>query len=362
VLRGGIGIYAGRFPYTVYSDAVQFGPDGNAVVTFEGDAFPPPAFGQGPTSDDLRGLRDVLPPREARRTFALGLEQPTAYQFALGLQRQLGERWSVSLDGIWVETRHLPRSWDLNPITRPLSPADTIDRPVEFGDAFRARQPEPGGFRRLTTTESGGKSRHVALYTAIRGSLGRKLLLDANWIWSRTQNDTEDINFNASFANDFDAEWADAINDRRHRLAVRGIWRPLARLRVSGIADFQTGTPINRIAGFRDLDGSGAIFGNGFIGNHDRYPGVPRNAERLPGAFRLDLSSTGIISLPSGLAELRADVFNVLNSTIRSGFANGIPGGGPRTQTGRPGDPIIYSTAAPPRQVQLSVRYLFGNP
>jgi outer membrane receptor protein involved in Fe transport len=46
VLRGGAGLYAGKFPYAVYSDAVQFGPDGNAVVTFEGAAFPPPAFGE----------------------------------------------------------------------------------------------------------------------------------------------------------------------------------------------------------------------------------------------------------------------------------------------------------------------------
>jgi len=361
VLRGGAGIFTGKFPYAVYSDAVQFGANGNAVVTFEDDAFPPPAFGQGPTAGDLAGLRSQLPPREVRRTFALGLEQPTSYQFTLGAQRQLGERWSLSLDGIWVETRNLPRSWDLNAITRPISAADTVDRPVGFGDGFRPVQPEPGGFRRLTTTESGGKARHVALHVTLRGSLSEDLLLDANWIWSRTRNDTEDINFNAIFANDFDVEWADAINDRRHRFSLRGIWLPVQRVRLSGIADFQTGSPINRIAHFRDLDGSGAIYGNGFIGNHDRFPGVARNAERLPSAFRLDLSAAYALALPGGDAELRADVFNTFNTTLRSGFANGIPGGGPRTQVGRPGDPISYSTAAPPRQVQLSVRYVVGN-
>jgi hypothetical protein len=57
--------------------------------------------------------------------------------------------------------------------------------------------------------------------------------------------------------------------------------------------------------------------------------------------------------------ELRADVFNVLNSTLETGYANGIPGGGARTQVGRPGDPIVLSSAGAPRQVQLSVRYAF---
>jgi hypothetical protein len=58
---------------------------------------------------------------------------------------------------------------------------------------------------------------------------------------------------------------------------------------------------------------------------------------------------------------VRADVFNLLNSRIVSGFANGIPGGGPRTQMGRPGDPVQFTTAAPPRQLQFSARYLFGS-
>jgi hypothetical protein len=57
--------------------------------------------------------------------------------------------------------------------------------------------------------------------------------------------------------------------------------------------------------------------------------------------------------------ELRVDVFNALNSTIESGYANGIPGGGSRTQVGRPGDPIVLSSAGAPRQLQLSARYVF---
>lgn len=355
VVRGGWGLYAGVFPYAVYSDAQQFGPDGNAVVTFEeGTAFPPPVFGQGPGPAEIAALEGALPPREVRRTFARGLEQPMASQFSLGVQREFGGMWSVSVDGVWVERRNLPRSFDLNAVDRPLTPADTVDRPPSFGDVSRPVDPSVSGFRRLTTTDSGGRGRYLGLHTTLRRSVTRDLSLDATWVWSRTRNDTEDINFHATQGNDFDAEWADAINDRRHHVTLRSIWTAHADLVLSGIVDWQTGTPINRVAFFRDLDGSGAIFGNGFLGNQDRFPGVERNGERLPDAWRVDLALDWRPEF-AGDVQARIDVFNLFNRTNFTGFANGIPGGGPRTQVGRPGDPIDFGTAAPARQIQFSL-------
>lgn len=361
VLRGGAGIYTGKFPYTVYSDAVQFGPDGNTIVTFEGSTHPPPSFGEGPSAEEIQELRDAFPPREIRRMLARGLEQPESYQFTLGFQHELSDGLSLGVDGVWIESRHLPRSWDLNAIERPLSPADTVNRPPEFGDAFRPIAPADGSFRRLTTTDAGGNGRYRGLHSHLRSRITERLAIEASWVWSRAENDTEDINFNAAVANDFDAEWADAINDRRHQLTLRGFYRPSSWLRVGAIADYQTGMPINRIAYFRDLDGSGPIFGNDFVGNYDRFAGVPRNGERLPSSFQLNASAVAVVPVADSRFELRADVFNVLNRRNISGFVNGIPGGGPRTQVGRPGDPIGYTDAAPPRQIQLSVRHVLGG-
>lgn len=358
VVRGGWGLYTGKLPYAVYSDAVQFGPDGNATVTFEGEAFPPPDFLEGPTGDDLEALQDRLPPRETRRMFARGLDQMTSSQLSLGTQVQLGEHWGVSVDGLWVETWDLPRSWDLNAITRPLQPGDSVHRPPDFGDQFRPVEPEPGGFRRLTTTDAGGRARYLALYTTVRRSFDNGLLVEGSWTLSRARNDTEDINFHAAEANDFDDEWADAVNDRRHHLTVRSVWTG-GGLELGGVFDYQTGRPVNRVAFFRDLDGSGPIFGNGFIGNHDRFFGVPRNGERLPDAWRVDLSAAYAFSLPTGRLGVRAEAFNVFNTTNYTGFVNGIPGGGPRTQVGRPGDPMEFTAAAPPREFQLSAWWEF---
>lgn len=358
VLRVGAGLYAGKFPYAIYSDAVQFGPNGNQTVTFQGAQAP--AFLQGPRTATLD--RSTLPPGEIRELFALGLQQPMSRQLAGGVQRQLGTRVALSLDAVWVDTRHLPRSWDLNADTRGIGPADTVSLPVTEGDKFRPVAPVTGGFRRHTTSESGGRSTYAALFMAFRFDAARTLVLDVNWVWSHAMDDTEDINFNATQGNRFDREWADAVNDRRHKITARATYTGLRNFTLAGIGDFQTGTPINRIAFFRDLDGSGDTFGNGFLGNQDRFSGVPRNGERLPSAFLVHASAAYALSLPGvrqQRLELRADVFNVVNRVNVSGVANGIPGGGTRTQVGRPGEPIVIADAGAPRQIQFSARYAF---
>ena len=371
VLRAGIGRYAGKFPYAIFSDAVQFGPEGNATVSFDSTtAVRPPALGQGLTAEDLRRERSILPPREVRRMFALGLRQPMTTQATLGYQVQLGDHWGITVDGVVSETRNLPRSHDLNPVDYQLSPADTSAAAAKttiFGDDLRLQYPIRDSFRRLTTTETAGRARYTALYVSVRRQLADRWTVDANWVWSRARNDTEDINFAAAVANDFDAEWADAINDRRHRVSIRAAHLG-DRLRLSVIGDFQTGLPVNRVAGtlnpdgsavLHDLDGSGPIFGPGFVGNHDRFFGVPRNGERLPSHLNVSASAGYVVPVGGGRLELRAELFNLLDRTEWGNHANGITGGGSRTQFGQPGDPIVLRSPGPPRQVQFSLRHAF---
>lgn len=350
VVRGGAGVFTGKLPYAVYSDAVQFGPDGNQTVTFRGAQAP--AFLQGPRTATLN--RSTLPPGEVRRMFQLGLEQPSARQYTLGYQRQFSDRFVTSFDGVYVDTRNLPRSWDLNAQTRTIGPNDVTGLSTSVGDASRPVRPVNGGYRRLTTTETGGRSTYAGLYSALRYRATDMLLLDANWVWSHAISNTEDINFNASVGNDFALDNGDANNDRRHKLTTRATYSGIRRLILSGIADFQTGTPINRVSG-RDLTGAGGAYGDGFIGNTQRFAGVPRNGERLPNAFFLSSSAAYDFEIARSTLTLRADVFNILNTVNSSGFATGVGGGGSATQFGRPGDPITYSTAGAPRQVQLSI-------
>lgn len=353
VWRGGLGIHSGRLPYAVYSDAVQFGPNGNQTVTFRGAQAP--RFLQGPQAVDLN--RGALPPHEIRQMFALGITSPRSVQATLGVQRQLTTRLVVSLDGVWVDSRHLPRSWDLNASTRSIAPGDTLGLPVSVGDASRPVLPTAGGYRRLTTTESGGSASYAAMYASLRYRAAPSLTIDGSWVWSHAITNTEDINFNASVGNNFALDRADANNDRRHKVTGRAVWTGRQGWQVSAILDWQTGTPINRVAFFRDLTGSGGAYGDGFIGNYQRFAGVPRNGERLPSALQSSVSVARELRVGAQRWTARADLFNAFNRLNASGFATGVGGGGSATQVGRPGDAIAYVTAGPPRQVQLSLAW-----
>jgi hypothetical protein len=386
VVRASMGRYAGRFPYATYSDAIQLGENGNALLTFSGASAPTFRNGRLPGQIDASEITSV--PREIFRTFALGLEQPMSWQGTLGYQRQIGSRWSASADVVLTATRNLPWLADLNPIARRLTPADTVPLTCATafscpGDASRLSDPTATGIRRESTAQSAGRAQYAALYVAARRAMSEAWTLDANWVWSRARNNTEDINFSATQANCFDRsrtdavtgaactsdEWADANNDRRHRFTVRSVSRLARWLDLSVIGDAQSGVPLNRLAGRVNADGSiarfdllgsGPIRGNSFIGNADRFPGVSRNAERLPGYVTIatSLVARPLVQRAPGL-EARLDVFNLLNSTVWGGYANGIGGGGSRTQYGAPGDPRFLFNAAAPRQLQLSMHYTF---
>ncbi len=360
VFRGGFGIYSQKLPYTIYSDAIQFGPNGNAYVTFyQNPDGTPLKLGQAPSAAAVAGMRATLPPREIRAFFADGLKSPRGYQTSLGFQRTFGPAWGLSVDGLWLNAVHLPRLYDLNAVNRLIAPGDSANLDPSAGDAYRPVKPVDGSYRALTTTQTSGRSTYIALNVVGRHQFTQAFTADASYVLSRARNNTEDINFASSNGrNDFASEYADAVNDRRHKLNVRGFYT-LQRVRVSAVVDYQSGTPINRVSG-RDLLGTGGSYGDGFIRNSERYYGVPRDGERLPAAFEVNPGVSYLLPAARGqTVELRAEAFNVLNRTNYSGFPSGLAYLDPRTQTGRPGDPLDYQLSSRPRQLQFSARYAF---
>jgi hypothetical protein len=309
---------------------------------------------------------------------------PISYQLTGGYQFQAGDNWGLSADLVYSRTTNLPRLLDLNPVSRRLTAADSVNLLCASalscpGDPFRATQPANNSFRRLSTAESGGLSEYVGLYLAARKRLSRGLVLDANYVLSRAMTDAEDINFSATQGNCFSqdrvdavtgaactsSEWGPSNNDRRHRATLRAVWEPAHDFRLSLINDVQSGQPFNRVAGVTsgggqsrfDLLGSGPIRGNSFIGNSDRFFGVSRNAERLPGFTTTSVSLAWTLPFVDRSLQARADLFNVFDRTNWAGFATGTGGGGNIVQTGRPGDPIYNFTPGAPRQLQVSVEW-----
>jgi hypothetical protein len=320
VLRGGAGIYVGHIPFTTFTDAAQFAKNGDNLVTFTNVTF-----GHGPTPAQVEAATATEPAREIRELYYFGAKDPQSYQTSLGYQRRLGD-WGLSLDGMVVGTKYLPRIWDLN-----APPCDPSVAPCTPAQMQRPDGANPGSYSFHTTTDFGGQSIYWAAIATVRHQLAANWTADMSYTLSRIRDNTEDINFAAEYANDFHNEWADAVNDRRHHVQARTVYTAFDRLKLSTIVDFATGTPQNVVAPIgTDYTGSQnyLLTANSFDYNYQRVPGTPRDSQRLPSEFD---QSVGIQYLFPFNVSLRADVFNIWNEALISGFVNNYPGGGPRT-------------------------------
>lgn len=404
-LRGGYGLFYDKVLYAVYSDALQQSSTAAGFrdqidqlvtlgllpadtdldrVTFDGNLTVDatdltPGFLQGPTAAEVQDRRDEAFAGERRILNPDGYDNPYSHQFSLGVQRELGRGSLLSLDLVHVRGENLFRLRDLNaPSAYAIDPEDVVvrstdeadaTRPVPFRDADGAVI--PGAARSIFVSETGGQSRY---YAATLGLLtdrapafgsGLDVALRLNYTLSSLRNDTDDINFRAQDANDFEAEWGPSVNDRRHVISGVLYTYPLQRATVTVAGLLQSGQPINRVPdasvyGTTDLNGNGdnRDFSSQYTGGTDRAPGETRNSDRLPWSSQIDLGVAYAVPAGGLAVELRADVFNVFNATNLSGYANNATASN-QIQVGPAGSGIVERNAGPPRQFQFTARLLF---
>ena len=402
-LRGGYGIFYDKIVYSVYSDALQFNtsapgyrsqiqqlvdlgilPSDTDVraVTFDGNltanAADVPYLG-GPSPDALRADRSQILSNELRILNPSGYDNPQTHQFSLGLQRQFGSDVLAYVDLIHTRSYDLFRLRDLNaPAPYDVSaeqlqaalqdpdrsPADLV-RSVEAANATRPVAPVPGGARRIVMTETAGEARYwAANLNLIKDRGDDPYSYRLSYTLSRLRNNTDDINFRAENANDFEAEWGPSVNDRTHVISAVGSVYPTEGLTLTLASLLQSGQPINRVpdaalfGGTRDLNGDGRSFADAYVGNSDRWPGLARNSDRLPWSTRFDLGVQYAYPVSGGRIVARADVFNALNTKNLSGFANNATQSN-QIQVGPDGTAIAEKNAGPPRQFQFGLRYEF---
>jgi len=407
VIRGGYGIFYDKIIYAVISDALQqntlsadyarqvefllaqngiFGEydvedllfEGNSGATFDGVDFL-----EGPTAEEVDVPRDLIFSNERRILPPNGLDNPRTHQFSLGYQNQLNESTLFFVDLMHNRSYQLFRLRNLNrPAPYPIDPDDVNIRSMDVADAqrltpifFDEERGVPyaeilgerlyGAARNVMLTETAGESRYFAASFNVQKTKGEddySFLL--NYTLSRLRNNTEDINFRAMDANNFDEEWGPSINDRTH--IINGIFTYYYNegWQFTLAALLQSGQPINRIPdatefGTTDLNGDGSSFGDAYVGNSDRHPGESRNSDRLPWANTFDISISYRWPLRANALEFRADVFNIFNAQNLSGYSNNA------TQSNQiqPGSiesgVLIRRNASAPRQFQFSLRYLW---
>lgn len=405
-LRLGYGMYYDKILYAIYSDALQFSSDNedykkqiNALaelgllhsgtnadeVVSEGNlsaAASGLSYLQAPPAADLQAQRESIFSNERRILNPNGYQNPYSHQFMAGIQRKVSGNVSYYIDVMHNRSYNLFRLRDLNapaayyvnpdaPEIRTQAEAD-LSRPIPIftdasgsytvidGDTLR------GVARNVVMTETAGRSNYYALNFTFNKDRGEDdYSIRIIYTLSYLENNTEDINFRAMDANNFEEEWGPSINDRTHVLNTFFTWYPFRNFSTTLAALLQSGQPVNRVPdasvfGTTDLNGDGRSFGDAYVGNSDRHPGEERNSDRLPWSTTFDLSLE--YAIPAGKKSqflIGVQVFNLLNAENLSGYSNNATQSN-QIQTGSVESGILVRrNAAPPRQFQFSARWTF---
>lgn len=404
VVRGGYGIAYEKINYAIYSDALQQNTQSEDYraqiqefvdlgilpantnidrVTFNGNAsanVAGVAYLQGPSAASLQGQREGAFSGERRILNPNGYDNPYSHQFSIGYQLQVEDDKLFFVDLFHNRGENLLRLRNLNaaapfPIDANFDPANvrtiadadaTRPIPIVNGGATIDGVRRTGVARNVVVSETEGKSRYYAASFNFQKARGEnQYSYRLNYTLSSLENDTEDINFRPSDANNFAAEYGPSINDRRHN--INGIFNyyPFKGTTITLASLIQSGQPINRIPdatifGTTDLNGDGASFADAYQGNSDRSPGESRNSDRLPWSNNFDLGIQHQFAVNgTQKLELRADIFNVFNVENLSGYSNNATQSN-QIQPGPASSGVfIQRNAGPPRQFQFGVRYLF---
>lgn len=412
VIRGGYGIFYDKIKYSVTSDNLQFSNnsanfklelqelqrlgkldpkadldrithDGNLKAFY--DQGSTPAYLQGPTAEQASGKRELQSAANFRIKNPNGYQNPYSHQVSLGYERKLTNEISFIADVVYVATNNLFRITNLNAASSyPLNdPATAVPRTTAAANATRPVpiQTVNGQFvatiggnnysgigRDVFMTETKGKGRYKALNLSLVKARGIDDNISYRIVYTLSQYKTDDegINVRADNNNDYAAEYSYGDNDRTHVLSGLITWYAAKNLSLTPALLFQSGQPITRYAdatkfgGVTDLNGSGELSYAG-AGPADYQPGELRNGGgRLPASTTFDFSAKYKISInKKPTLEISADVYNVLNTTNYSGYATGRAANNTVQIGPSSSNTLVIRGAAPPRQFQFGVRYLF---
>ncbi len=268
----------------------------------------------------------VLPAPSVVRTS--GLVAPVLTQVSLGVEREIWRRTTIAVEYQHLQGTHLLRSRNINAPTGGLRPiADYLN---------------------INQVESSAAMRSNGVNVTLRTAAGKWFSGMAQYVRSRTEDDTVGAFDLPANSYDLRPEWARSDYDQLHRFNAVAMVDLRRGVRFGTVIALASGAPYNMTTG-RDDNGDSVI--------NDRPAGITRNTGAGPGLARVDLRFTKLLTAPRFLdrgrkhtsrnAELSIDAFNLFNRTNAVGYV-GV------TSSPFFGQP---NSAMAPRTVQISLRY-----
>ena len=337
-----------------------------------------------------------------------GYRPPIAQQASIGIEREIGPGFSISLSGIYTHTQRLPVAIDTNLLPAPLStvtlangqtvsyrnwnggtpgnpaPADPLGGTEFPGGLSPCANPAACFVNPLIVQNNQYTSGAYALYEGgiveVKKRFREHLTLFGNYTFSKGFDTSTDYNtdYGPQDPTNLNLDRSLSEFDQRHKVVIAGVldspWRQsiLSGFQLAPIFEAHSGHPFNLLAG-------GEVNGNNHTTN-ERPIGAPRDTGLGPDYIDFDmrLSWQHKLGEKSNL-QFTAEGFNIANRTnfgsvnnevsplfgFEPGFTTfnvrgmrpGTPlsGGGTATSS----TPLAFTSAFPKRQIQLGLRFTF---
>jgi outer membrane receptor protein involved in Fe transport len=402
VIRGGYGIYYGRFPGSSYNSLFTTNNLYQQSLTLQTSV--PAQLAAAPVFPNLLAS-PAGTPGAATVGFAVNnIRTPSSQQADFSIQQAIGRNISITASYIWSRGAHLITVRDLNL----ANPTHTVTYNIldsagnKVGSyttpVYLTTDRIDPRYSRVIGVDSGGNSYYSGLALQIQRRLSNHLQAGLSYTWSHTIDNGQG---NGGFAGnnapstlfngDYNADRGPAGLDVRQRLVINFVYSPVFSKRtdlftryfinnwqLSDITTISTGTPVTETLGVTaglstaqlaqaGLPANFAFTGstiNGF-GGSSRVPFIGVGTLRLPDTYRTDVRLTKTLPFTERIrTSLSFEVFNLTNTITytsiisRAYTANGF-NISPATGLGTPTASSGFPDGTNARRAQASIRIEF---
>jgi hypothetical protein len=274
---------------------------------------------------------------------------PYNQQFSFGVDRTLH---GLNLSANYIGNRGVKQIRSRNVNLR-----QTSTNP--FGPVFGPINP---AILQDNRVESSGSSTYHGMALSLAKRYSDHYQLQVSYTLGKAIDDTVDFITDLQAANQLNLRNEKSLSafDQRHRLVVSSVLDPIGGVTVAPIFTYSSGHPFNLLLGFDANNDTQA--------NTDRPPFAGRNTGLGPNYIAFDLrvaKEVGFSRDSRYRIEGIVEAFNLFNRVNFSGV-NNVIGTTPLTdfsvegrRSAKPAEPLGFTSAFDPRQIQLGVKFKF---
>lgn len=231
VFRGGFGIFYDRFGESLGLQAVRFnGVNQQQFVVTDSAILDPVVFTESGVSNvpTIQSL-NTFAQRQTTRVVSPDLQAPYTIQSAIGIERQLPYKTTLSVTYVSALTRNLLRSRNIN------APLNGIRPDPNAGNIFQY--------------ESTGRFNQNQVIVNLRSNFHEGVSIFSNYAFGGAKSDTDSPGMFPANSYNLGGEYGPAALDIRHRFVVGGNVTGPFGLSFGPFITFRSGVPFNITTG-----------------------------------------------------------------------------------------------------------------